>query len=70
MFYGTIRKNVRFYEIQKEGRLSIGTSKDAHITDNLPFKVNVADLLRNVKNRRGKPYMNQKEESMALNCSN
>lgn len=69
MLYGTKRKKIRFYEIRKEGRLSIGTSKDAHITDNLPFKVNVADLLRNVKNGRGKPYMNL-EESMALNCSN
>lgn len=69
MLYGTIRKIVRFYEIQKEGRLSIGTSKDAHITDNLPFKISVSNLLRNVKNRRGKPYMNL-EESVALNCSN
>lgn len=69
MLYGTIRKKVCFYEIQKEGRLSIGTSKYAHIADNLPNKANISDLLRNVKNRRGKPYMNL-EESMALNCSN
>ena len=61
MLDGTIRKIVRFYEIQKEGRLSIGTSKDAQIS--------VSNLLRNVKNRRGKPYMNL-EESVALNCSN
>lgn len=69
MLYGTIRKKVRFYEIQKKGRLSIGTSKDAHKNGNLPFKISISNLLRNVKNRRGKPYMNL-EESVALNCPN
>lgn len=39
-------KEARFYEIQKEGKLSIGTSKDAHITDNLPFKIRISDLLK------------------------
>ena len=51
-------KEARFYEIQKEGKLSVGTSKDAHKNGNLPSKISVADLLKNVKDRQGKPYIN------------
>lgn len=57
---GTIIKKVHFYEIQKEGSLSIGTSKDAHITDNLPFEVSIANLLENVKNKQETLYKSRR----------
>ena len=57
---GTIIKKVRFYEIQKEGKLSVGTSKDAHITDNLPFEVS-ANLLENVKNKQETLYKSRRK---------
>lgn len=41
---GTIIKKVHFYEIQKEGKLSVRTSKDAHKNGNLPSEMSVDDF--------------------------
>lgn len=53
-------KDVKFYDIKQEGTVATYTPHSGvHLAGTVPSAISVADLLEGVKDRNGKPYVNQ-----------